>query len=67
MIDKRLLDVLACPKCNGEVHEKGMFILCKKCGIAFPVLEDSVPDMIIDESWPLQKAEKGGFRHELHL
>ena len=67
MIDKRLLDVMACPRCKGEINEKGMFLLCRKCGLAFPVLDDSVPNMILDESWPLQKAEKSGFRHDLRL
>lgn len=65
MIDKKLFDVMACPKCSGEIHEKGMFILCRKCCMAFPVLDESVPDMIIDEAWPLQKAEKSGFRHDI--
>ena len=67
MIDKRLLDVMACPRCRGEIHEKGMFLLCRKCSLAFPVLDEGVPNMILEESWPLQKAEKNGFRHELRL
>jgi len=67
MIDKRLMDVMACPRCKGNIRQKGMFLLCRKCSIAFPVLDDSVPNMIIEESWPLQKAEKSGFRHELRL
>jgi uncharacterized protein YbaR (Trm112 family) len=67
MIDRRLLDMMACPRCRGAIHEKGMFLLCKKCALAFPVLDDSVPNMILDESWPLTKAEKSGFRHELTM
>ncbi len=43
-----------------------MFILCRKCKLAYPVLED-VPDMLIKDAWPLEKAGKQGFRHELRL
>ncbi len=67
MIDKKLLEMMACPKCRGDVKEKGMFLLCRKCDLAFPVLEDSVPNMIIEEAWPLKKAEKSEFKHGLKL
>ncbi|MBI4019741.1 MAG: Trm112 family protein [Candidatus Aenigmarchaeota archaeon] len=64
MIDKKLLSVLACPKCKGDVQEKGMFILCGKCRLAYPVL-GTVPDMLIEDAWELGKAGKAGFRHAL--
>ncbi len=63
---KDILDILACPKCRGDVKEKGMFIVCEACSLAYPVL-DGVPDMLIDDAWPLEKAEKSGFRHGLKL
>ncbi|UCC92095.1 MAG: Trm112 family protein, partial [Candidatus Aenigmatarchaeota archaeon] len=63
MIDKRLLEMMACPKCRGDVKEKGMFLLCRKCELAFPVLDNSIPNMIIEEAWPLKKAEKSEFKH----
>ncbi len=67
MIDKKLLEMMACPKCKGDIKDKGMFLLCRKCGLAFPVLEDSIPNMIIEEAWPLKKAEKNKFKHHLEL
>ena len=67
MIDKKLLEMMACPKCRGDIKEKGMFLLCRKCELAFPVLEDSIPNMIIEEAWPLKKAEKSEFKHDLRL
>ena len=67
MIDDKLLDVMACPKCKGNISEKGMFIVCRKCNLAFPVLDNSVPNMILEEAWPLKKAEKKDFKHELKL
>ena len=67
MIEKKLLGIMACPKCKGDIRENGMFLLCRKCELAFPVLEDSIPNMIIEEAWPLKKAEKNKFEHDLGL
>lgn len=66
MIDKKLLEILACPKCKGNVEKKGMFIICKKCKLAYPILDD-IPDMLIDDAWKLEKAEKSSFKHNLKL
>ncbi|MEA3229443.1 MAG: Trm112 family protein [archaeon] len=67
VLSKNLSAVLACPKCKGKVSEKGMFLLCRKCGLAYPVLDTDVPDMLIDDAWPVVKAEKAKFKHELKL
>ena len=66
-VPKDLLEIMACPKCKGDVEEKGMFILCKKCKLAYPVLDGNVPDMLIEEAWPLEKANKNKFKHNLKL
>ncbi|MDI6826287.1 MAG: Trm112 family protein [Candidatus Aenigmarchaeota archaeon] len=66
-VPRDLMDILACPKCKGDVEEKGMFILCKKCELAYPVLDEDVPDMLIEDAWPLEKARKNKFKHELKL
>jgi len=66
MLDKKLLEILACPKCKGNIEKKEMFIICKKCKLAFPILDD-IPDMLIDDAWKLEKAEKSGFKHNLKL
>ena len=66
-IPKKLMEILACPKCKGNVKEKGMFILCDKCKLAFPVLDKDVPDMLIDDAWKIDKAKKSKFRHKLKL
>jgi hypothetical protein len=67
MIDKELLRIMVCPRCKGDIHEKEMFLVCKKCGLAYPVLDGKVPDMLINDSWPLEKAEKSNFRHKMTL
>lgn len=49
MLDKELLDILACPFCKGDVFLKGDRIICKNCGKKYPV-KDGVPVMIIDKA-----------------
>jgi len=66
-LKKELLDIMACPKCKGDIEEKGMFLICKKCGLGYPVLDGDVPDMLIEDAWPLEKAKKEGFKHGLKL
>jgi len=66
-MDKELLDIIACPKCKGDIELKNMFLVCKKCRLAFPVLESEIPDMLLDDAWKLEKAEKSGFKHSLRL
>jgi uncharacterized protein YbaR (Trm112 family) len=66
-VPKDLMEILACPKCKGNVKEKNMFIVCENCKLAYPVLDEDVPDMLIDDAWPLEKAEKNNFKHELKL
>jgi hypothetical protein len=66
-VAKDLLKILACPKCKGDVEEQGMFITCGNCNLAYPVLDDDVPDMLIEDAWPLEKAKKDKFKHTLKL
>ena len=49
MIDKELLDVLACPACKGDVKLEQNKIVCIKCGKKYPV-KDGIPIMLIDEA-----------------
>ncbi len=49
MIDKELLDILACPLCKTEVKLEDDKIVCTKCGRRYPV-KDDIPVMLIDEA-----------------
>ncbi len=66
-IKKELLDIMACPKCKGDIKEEGLFLTCFTCKLAYPVLDGDVPDMLIEDAWPLEKAKNGGFKHNLKL
>lgn len=50
-IEKELLEILACPKCKGEVkmNEKGDGLVCSKCRLVYPI-KDDIPVMLIDEA-----------------
>jgi uncharacterized protein YbaR (Trm112 family) len=51
MINKELLDILACPKCKGELklnaQEDGL--VCDKCKLLYEIRDD-IPVMLIDEA-----------------
>lgn len=51
MIDKQLLDVLACPKCKADVKLDGERIICTnpQCGLRYPI-RDRIPVMLIDQA-----------------
>lgn len=66
-VPKDLMEILACPKCKGDIKEQGLFVTCEKCKLAYPVLDNAVPDMLIEDAWPLEKAKKAGFKHKLKL
>jgi uncharacterized protein YbaR (Trm112 family) len=54
-IDKELLDILACPKCKGEIHlnDKKDGLICESCRLLYRI-EDDIPVMLIDEAIPLE-------------
>lgn len=53
-ISEELLQILACPKCKGEVvltaAQDGL--VCHACKLVYPIEED-IPVMIIEEAKPL--------------
>lgn len=50
-IDKELLDILACPKCKGDIHlnDKKDGLICDACRLMYPI-KDDIPIMLIDEA-----------------
>ncbi len=50
-VDRELLEILACPNCRGEVEyrESEQVIVCKNCGLRYPVRDD-IPVMLIEEA-----------------
>ncbi len=54
-VDKELLEILACPKCKGEVslNEQGDGLVCTACRLVYPV-KDDIPVMLVDEAKGLE-------------
>ena len=52
-INKELLDILACPKCKGDIvlSKKRDGLICKSCKLVYPI-KDDIPVMLIDEALP---------------
>ncbi len=50
-ISKDLLDILACPKCKGDIHlnESGDGLICESCRLMYAIRDD-IPVMLIDEA-----------------
>lgn len=48
---KELLDILACPRCKGEVTiaGDGAGLDCAACSLRYPV-RDGIPVMLVDEA-----------------
>ena len=57
MIDKELLNILACPLCKTDVRLEGDRIVCVKCGRRYPI-KDDIPIMLVDEA-ELPDGKKG--------
>ena len=51
MLDQKLLDILACPKCKGDLEYKSDddALICHACRLKYSV-EDDIPNMLIDEA-----------------
>ncbi len=57
MLDKRLLEILVCPKCKGELEYRpdANELVCGACRLRYEVRDD-IPIMLIDEAKPLEDA-----------
>ena len=54
-ISAELLDILACPKCKGDVYlnESKDGLVCDTCKLLYEIRDD-IPIMLIDEAQPLK-------------
>ncbi|HYM68341.1 MAG TPA: Trm112 family protein [bacterium] len=51
VIDKELLEILACPVCKAPVVEQEQRLVCTACGRRYPI-RDGIAVMLIDEAEP---------------
>jgi uncharacterized protein YbaR (Trm112 family) len=57
-IRKDLLDILACPKCKGELllREQEDGLVCRACSLRYPIRND-IPIMLVEEAEPIGPEE----------
>jgi uncharacterized protein YbaR (Trm112 family) len=50
-INKELLDILACPKCKGNIrlNESENGLICNNCKLLYHI-KDDIPVMLVDEA-----------------
>lgn len=55
MINKELLEILACPKCKGDIrlNESQDGLICDSCQLLYEI-KDDIPIMLIDEAKPIR-------------
>lgn len=53
-ISQELLDILACPKCKGDIrlNETGDGLICDACKLLYEIRDD-IPVMLVEEAKPL--------------
>lgn len=51
MLNKKLLEILACPKCKGdlEYNKDENKLICNSCRLRYKI-DDDIPIMLIDEA-----------------
>ncbi len=59
MLDKKLLDILACPICKGPLvyRREARELVCRADRLAYPIRDD-IPVMLEDEARPLAPDEE---------
>ncbi len=55
-LSKELLDILACPKCKGDIrlNEQQDGLICDACKLLYHIRDD-IPVMLIDEAEEIQE------------
>ena len=58
MLDQRLLEILVCPKCKGDLEYRSEKdeLVCHNCRLIYEVRDD-IPIMLVDEATPLDESE----------
>lgn len=51
MLNEKLLEILACPKCKGdlEYREEEEALICHECRLKYHI-KDEIPDMLIEDA-----------------
>lgn len=55
-LDPRLLEILVCPKCKGDLayDAEAATLTCGACALVYEI-RDGIPILLIDEARPLER------------
>ncbi|WP_448588160.1 Trm112 family protein [Thermocrinis sp.] len=58
-LSKELLDILACPKCKGDLRydEKRSILICERCGVFYRIV-DEIPILTPDSAEQFPEPEE---------
>lgn len=58
MLDPKLMEILACPACKGELTPRParQALDCRACSLRFRI-EDGIPIMLVEEAEPISDGE----------
>ncbi len=61
MLNKELLDILACPRCKEPVHltDDQQGLVCRQCCLLYEIRDD-IPIMLVDEARELDRDQCAG-------
>ncbi len=61
-MNKELLAILACPRCQGELNLKteentDVGLTCAACAVMYPIRDD-IPIMLVEEALPIDASKQ---------
>jgi len=54
---KKILNILACPKCKGDLKLKDNWFVCYQCRLKYPI-KNEIPILLIEEAKELKSDER---------
>jgi len=48
-VSPALLEIIVCPDCHGSLDLTGVELVCRSCGLAYPI-RDNIPVLLVDEA-----------------
>ncbi len=61
MIQKEFLEILACPKCKGQLEffsNENQYLICENCQLAYQIKE-KIPILLVEEAKNLKEIKNG--------
>ncbi|MFZ9441526.1 MAG: Trm112 family protein [Candidatus Nanopelagicaceae bacterium] len=46
-VDPKILEIIVCPQCRGELALESQSLFCKRCALAYPI-RNGIPVLLID-------------------